>query len=74
MDEIFGSNFHLCLYHTDLLCQIFSKIVLLAKLLQNNSNLNNFEYSKYLKARKIEKRSQKFKGQTKTRGEKSKFP
>ena len=28
----------------------------MAKLLQNNSNLNDFEYSRYLKARKIEKR------------------
>ena len=39
--------------YTDPLCQIFSKIVLMAKLLQNNSNLNDFEYSRYLKAKKI---------------------
>ena len=32
--------------HTDPLCQIFSKIVLMAKLLQNNSNLNDFEFGK----------------------------
>jgi hypothetical protein len=37
-----------------------AKIVLIAKLLQNNSNLNDFEYSRYLKARKIEKRPKEF--------------
>ena len=36
-----------------------AKIVLMAKLLQNNSNLNGFECSRYLKARKIEKRQKK---------------
>ena len=46
--------------HTDLLCQTFSKIVLMAKLLQNNLNLNDFEYSRYLKARKIAERPKTF--------------
>ena len=32
----------------------------MAKLLQNNSILNNFEYSRCLKARKIEKRPKIF--------------
>ena len=45
--------------HTDPIFQIFSKIVLMAKLLQNNLNLNDFEYSRYLKARKIEERQKK---------------
>jgi hypothetical protein len=46
-----------------------AKTVLMAKLLQNNSNLNDLEYSRHLKARKIEKRTRKiFKCQLTTRG------
>ena len=37
-----------------------AKTVSMPKLLQNNSNLNDFEYSRHLKARKIEKRPKKF--------------
>ena len=37
-----------------------AKTVLMAKLLQNNSNLNDFEFSRHVKARKIEKRAKKF--------------
>ena len=36
-----------------------AKTVLMAKLLRKKSNLNDFEYSRYLKARKIEKRPKK---------------
>ena len=51
-----------------------AKIVLMAKLLQNNSNLNDFEYSRYLKARKIEKRPKKIlKAKQRPEVEKSKF-
>ena len=46
--------------HTDPVCEFFSKIYLMAKLLQNNSNLNDLEYSRHLKVRKIEKKGQKF--------------
>jgi hypothetical protein len=43
----------------------------MAKLLQNNSK-NDFEYSRHLKARKIEKKAKKnFEGQTKARGRKT---
>ena len=42
--------------HTDPVCEFFSKNYLMAKLLQNNSNLNDFEYSRHLKTRKIEKK------------------
>ena len=63
-----------CLIHTDPLFQIFSKIVLMAKLLQNNSNLNDFEQSRHLKARKIEKRPKIFlKAKQRPEVEKSKF-
>ena len=37
-----------------------AKTVSMPKVLQNNSNLNDFEYSRHLKARKIEKRPKKF--------------
>ena len=51
-----------------------AKTVLLAKLLQNNSNLNDFEYSRHLKARKIEKRPKKFlKAKQRPEVEKPKF-
>ena len=44
----------------------------MAKMLQNNSNLNDFEYSRHLKVRKIEKKAKKFfEGQTKARGQKT---
>ena len=44
----------------------------MAKLLQNNSNLNDFEYSRHLKARKIEKKAKNnFEGQTQARGRKT---
>ena len=60
--------------HNDPLFQIFSKIVLMAKLLQNNSNLNDFEQSRHLKARKIEKRPKNFlKAKQRPEVEKSKF-
>ena len=60
------------LSHTDPVCEFFSKNYLMAKLLQNNSNLNDLEYSRHLKVRKIEKKAKKFfEGQTKTRGEKT---
>ena len=36
-----------------------AKTVLMPKLLQNDSNLNDYEYSRHLKARKIEKRPKK---------------
>ena len=46
----------------------------MAKLLQNNLNLNDFEYSRYLKARKIEKRPKKdLKAKQRPEVEKSKF-
>ena len=45
--------------HTDPDCKILGKNYLVAKLLQNNSNLNDFEYSRHLKTRKIEKRPKK---------------
>ena len=49
-----------------------AKIVLMAKLPQNNSNLNDFEQSRQLKARKIEKKAKKiFEAHTKTRGRKT---
>ena len=49
-----------------------AKNVLMAKLLQNNSNVNDFEYSRHLKVRKIEKKAKKkFEGQTKARGPKT---
>ena len=58
--------------HTDPVCEFFSKIYLMAKLLQNNSNLNDLEYSRHLKVRKIEKKAKKiFEGQTKARGPKT---
>ena len=51
-----------------------AKIVLMAKLLQNNSNLNDFEQSRHLKARKIEKRPKNFlKAKQRPEVEKSKF-
>ena len=60
--------------HTDPVCEFFSKHYLMAKLLQNKSNLNNLEYSRHLKVRKIEKKAKKnFEGQTKARGKKPKF-
>ena len=37
-----------------------AKILLTAKLLQNYSNLNNLEYSRHLKARKVKKRPKIF--------------
>ena len=37
-----------------------AKTVSMPKLLQNNSNLNDFEYSRHLKARKIEKKAKNF--------------
>ena len=37
-----------------------AKILLMAKLLQNYSNLNYLGYSRHLKARKVEKRPKKF--------------
>ena len=44
----------------------------MAKLLQNHSNLNDLEYSRHLKVRKIEKKAKKkFEGQTKARGQKT---
>ena len=44
----------------------------MAKMLQNNSNLNDFEYSRHLKVRKIEKKAKNFfEGQTKARGQKT---
>ena len=47
-------------FHTLIRFAKFSaKIVLIAKLLQNNLNLNDFEYSRHLKARIIEKRPKK---------------
>ena len=51
----------------------FSAItVLMAKLLQNYSDLNDLEYSRHLKVRKIEKKAKKnFEGQTKARGPKT---
>ena len=59
-------------YHTDPVCEFFSKNCLMAKLLQNNSNLNDFEYSRHLKVRKIEKKAKKiFEDQTKARGQKT---
>ena len=59
-------------FHTDPVCEFFSKNYLMAKLLQNNSNLNDLEYSRHLKVRKIEKKAKQFfEGQTKTRGEKT---
>ena len=58
--------------HTDPVCKFFSKNYLMAKLLQNNSNLNDLEYSRHLKVRKIEKKAKKnFEGQTKARGQKT---
>ena len=45
--------------HTDPVCEFFSKNYLMAKLLQNNSNLNDLEYSRHLKVRKIEKKAKK---------------
>ena len=60
--------------HTDHFAKFSAKIVLLTKLLQNNSNLNDFEYSRYLKARKIEKRPKIFlKAKQRPEVEKSKF-
>ena len=57
------------IYHTDPVCEFFSENYLMAKLLQNNSNLNDLEYSRHLKVRKIEKKAKKFfEGQTKARG------
>ena len=49
-----------CAQHT-LICfaKYSAKNVFMAKLLQNNSNLNDFEYSTHLKARKIYKRPKK---------------
>ena len=58
--------------HTDPVCEFFSKIYLMAKLLQKNSNLNDLEYSRHMKVRKIEKKAKKiFEGQTKARGKKT---
>ena len=58
--------------HTDPVCEFFSKNYLMAKLLQNNSNLNDLEYSRHLKVRKIEKKAKNFfEGQTKARGPKT---
>ena len=58
--------------HTDPVCEFFSKNYLMAKLLQNNSNLNDLEYSRHLKVRKIEKKAKNFfEGQTKARGRKT---
>ena len=60
--------------HTDPVCEFFSKKYLMAKLLQNNSNLNDLEYSRHLKVRKIEKKAKKiFEGQTKAKGGKTQF-
>ena len=51
-----------------------AKTLLMAKLLQNNSNLNDFEYSRHLKARKIEKRPKNFlKAKQRPEVEKPKF-
>ena len=49
-----------CAQHT-LICfaKYSAKNVFMAKLLQNNANLNDFEYSTHLKARKIEKKTKK---------------
>ena len=43
----------------------------MAKLLQNNANLNDFEYSTHLKARKIEKKTKKNLEAKKNRGGKT---
>ena len=60
--------------HTDPVCKFFSKNYLMAKLLQNNSNLNDLEYSRHLKARKVEKRPKKFlKAKQRPEVEKPKF-
>ena len=46
----------------------------MAKLVQNNSNLNDFEYSRNLKARKVKKRSKKIlKAKQRPEVEKPKF-
>ena len=47
-----SSNLTFTYVHTDPVCEFFSKNYLMAKMLQNNSNLN-------LKVRKIEKRPKK---------------
>ena len=51
-----------------------AKILLMAKLLQNYSNLNDLEYSRHLKARKVEKRPKFFlKAKQRPEVEKPKF-
>ena len=51
-----------------------AKILLMAKLLQNYSNLNDLEYSRHLKARKVEKRPKNFlKAKQRPEVEKPKF-
>ena len=46
-------------FNTTQAAKFSAKTVLMAKLLQNNSNLNDFEYSRHLKVRKIFKKGQK---------------
>ena len=51
-----------------------AKILLIAKLLQNYSNLTYLEYSRHLKARNVEKRPKKFlKAKQRPEVEKAKF-
>ena len=51
-----------------------AKILLMAKLLQNYSNLNDLEYSRHLMARKVEKRPKNFlKAKQRPEVEKPKF-
>ena len=66
-----GSGQHITLIQA---AKFQAKTVLVAKLLQNNSNLNDFEYSRHLKARKIEKRPKNFlKAKQRPEVEKPKF-
>ena len=75
IDKMIWNGIHLLDTYTLIQAATFSaKTVLLAKLLQNNSNLNDFEYSRHLKARKIEKRPKKFlKAKQRPEVEKPKF-
>ena len=65
---------HVRLYTLIWFAKFSAKTVLMATLLQNNSNLNELEYSRHLKASKIEKRSKKIlKAKQRPEVEKSKF-
>ena len=68
-------NMKLCPIPTLIQFAKFSaKILLMAKLLQNYSNLNDLEYSRHLMARKVEKRPKKFlKAKQRPEVEKPKF-